>query len=285
MHAELMSDAREYSTRIAELLRADPVAHHPLATVLDQALRTPVIGQSPDDRWAVAVDGGAVTGVAVHRPPGPLHVGLMSDTAVGALAGLLAEVRPDLPGVYGPQPTVDAFATLWQERTHARPVLEHAYGVWTLDSAEALAGTVYATGELRPAGADDLPLLRDWDVEGEPDGALLWEVGGRPVAMATVSRPLYGVAKIGTVYTPPELRRQGYGRAMAAAASRHALGAGAERCLYYGTLDRPATDSLFEEIGYRRVGEVRRHQFVRTDTHPTGLSVTGTTTAAPRHHV
>lgn len=281
MRAELMSDARQYSTRIAPLLRADPVGHHPLATVLDQALRTPVIGQNPDDRWALAVDGGAVTGVAVHRPPGPAQVGLMSDTTAGALAGLFAEVRPDLPGVHGPQPTVDAFAAIWQERTYARPVLERSEGVWTLDSADALPDTAYATGELRPAAEDDLPLLRDWGIEGP---ALLWETGGRPVAAATVSRPLHGVAAIGTVFTPPELRQHGYGRAVAVAASRHALESGAERCLYRGTLDRP--DTLFEEIGYRRTGDTRRYAFAPSNTeHHIGLSMTGTTTATPRHAV
>ncbi|MFL6078228.1 MAG: GNAT family N-acetyltransferase [Mycobacteriales bacterium] len=284
MRAELMSDARQYSTRIAALLRADPVAHHPLATALDRALRIPVVGQNPDDRWALAVDGGAVTGVALHRPPDPAVVGLMSDTTAGALAGLLSEVRPDLPGVYGPQPTVDAFATMWQERGYARPVLERSDGVWTLDSADALSDTAYATGELRPAGEHDLPLLRDWGLDGVDGTTLLWEAGGQPVAAATVSRPLHGVVAIGTVYTLPELRRHGYGLAVAAAASRHALESGAERCIYHGTLDRP--DSLFEELGYRRTGEVRRYAFERSNTeHPTGLSMTGTTTAAPRHHV
>src|SRR4051794_41981030 len=104
MRAELMSDARQYSTRIASLLRADPVAHHSLAIVLDQALRTPVIGQNPDDRWVLAVDGGAVTGVALHRPPGPAQVGLMSDTTAGGPGGVVPGGRTGPPRRAGPPP-------------------------------------------------------------------------------------------------------------------------------------------------------------------------------------
>src|SRR5690348_6662951 len=221
MRAELMSDVREYSTRVAPLLAADPVAHHPLATALHGVLRTPVVGQNPADLWALAVEGDAVLGVAVHRPPGPAQVGLMSDAAAGALVGLLAAVRPDLPGVHGPQPTVDGFASRWEEQAYRRAVLERAVGVWVLD-ADALDEADVApsaTGTARPAGEDDLPLLRDWGVADRREGARLWETGGRPVAMAAMSPPVCGVAEIRYVYTPPELRGQGYGRAAASAAS------------------------------------------------------------------
>ena len=67
----------------------------------------------------------------------------------------------------------------------------------------------------------------EWHVSAERRVAAsevhLWHDGGTPVALAAVSAPAAGVARVGPVYTPPGQRRRGYGAAVTAEATAAAL--------------------------------------------------------------
>jgi predicted GNAT family acetyltransferase len=84
-------------------------------------------------------------------------------------------------------------------------------------------------------------------------GLLIWQAGGRPVAMAAVTRQVAGMARIGPVYTPPEFRGHGYASVVTAELSRRALDAGAVEVLLYTDLDNPVSNSIYQRIGYRGV--------------------------------
>jgi predicted GNAT family acetyltransferase len=136
-----------------------------------------------------------------------------------------------------------------------------------------------APGRFRPATEDDLPVVTAWITVfqqdlGEPVDAAtiqatsrarlprlgLWEDNGQPVSTAVSMPPAAGVARIGAVYTPPELRRHGYASAVTAAVSQRALDAGAHTCMLYTDLSNPTSNAIYQAIGYRRIGdsEVRR---------------------------
>jgi hypothetical protein len=104
-------------------------------------------------------------------------------------------------------------------------------------------------GRLRVATADDVGLLASWlaasaaetaeRIVSPPDlardligdgGAVFWEApeaSPKPVALATLTRPIAGVVRISMLYTLPERRRGGYATALLLAVSRAVLtGAG-----------------------------------------------------------
>jgi predicted GNAT family acetyltransferase len=128
-------------------------------------------------------------------------------------------------------------------------------------------------GAARRAGARDVGLVAQWYAQffaeafGHPledadasarhmlDGGgavVLWEHGGEALSLAAARAPVFGVARIGPVYTPPDLRGRGYGSAVTAAATRLLLDAGAVPVLYTD-LANPTSNAIYRALGYRPV--------------------------------
>ncbi|MBO0823365.1 MAG: GNAT family N-acetyltransferase, partial [Actinobacteria bacterium] len=84
-------------------------------------------------------------------------------------------------------------------------------------------------------------------------GLLLWEVDGKPVAMAGLTRVQAGVARVVGVYTPSAHRRRGYGGAITTAASKAALAAGATHVVLFTDLANETSNALYQRLGYRPV--------------------------------
>jgi predicted GNAT family acetyltransferase len=89
----------------------------------------------------------------------------------------------------------------------------------------------------------------------------LWHDGGTPVALAVVSAPAAGVARVGPVYTPPSQRRRGYGAAATAEATAAALAGGAEHVVLYTDLDNPTSNGIYHAIGYRSDHDAEERTF------------------------
>jgi predicted GNAT family acetyltransferase len=78
-------------------------------------------------------------------------------------------------------------------------------------------------------------------------------VDGVPVAMAGRTAAVAGVVRVAPVYTPPALRRRGYGGAATVAVSRAALDGGASDVVLFTDLANPASNALYQRLGYRPV--------------------------------
>ena len=65
------------------------------------------------------------------------------------------------------------------------------------------------------------------------------------------------------VYTPPEHRGTGYGSAVTAAVSQHALDAGARDVILFTDLANPTSNSIYQKIGYRPVYDSTELEFTR----------------------
>ncbi len=76
-----------------------------------------------------------------------------------------------------------------------------------------------------------------------------------PVSMAGVNRPLGGTVRVGPVYTPVAYRRRGYAAAVTAAVSRAALEAGAAAVVLFTDLANATSNSPYQRLGYRPVGD------------------------------
>jgi predicted GNAT family acetyltransferase len=78
----------------------------------------------------------------------------------------------------------------------------------------------------------------------------LWQDDGARVALAAVSAPAAGVARVGPVYTPPRYRRRGYGAAVTARATSAALTAGADHVVLYADLANSTSNSIYQKLGF-----------------------------------
>jgi GNAT superfamily N-acetyltransferase len=224
--------------------------------------------------WSDGADpAGDVAGAFLHTPQFPVVLTAVAPAAAAELAGVTLAGRP-LPGVNAHPEVAEAFAAAWRE-IHGGRGRVHVHVNQRLYRLDGLSWPDPGPdGEARIADGSDLPLLADWftafafevhDMGRGVDqseavrervshgGITVWEAGGQPVAIAGATRQVAGMARIGPVYTPPELRGRGYGSAATAAASERLLEAGAKDVLLYTDLANPVSNSIYQRIGYRAV--------------------------------
>jgi len=266
-----VASAAEFRERAGRLLLADEVRHSIPLGVLTTLERDP--GRYREHHLWVADAGGAATACALITPPFRL---LVAGSARGFDA-LVAAIRADcsqVPGVTGFVPEVEEFAARWSGATGDSTRVRMALRMY---STSAVARAQVAAGAMREARDSDRPLMREWagafaaetgvpegpeelvrsiDARvGHDPGIVLWEVEGVPVTLAgaTVSSP--GIARVGPVYTPPEHRRRGYATSLVAAWTSELLRRGARRCALFTDLANPTSNSIYQAVGYRPVGD------------------------------
>jgi hypothetical protein len=273
MNTERFDDANAFLAAAEPLLLADEARHNRLlglaGAIADGLYDTYRLWLVRDDAHPVAA--------ALRTPPYNLILA-RPDSPEALLALADAVVSEELPGVVGATPESEEFARLWEERTGASARLGMRQGVYALEAVEPLP-TV--PGEARVATpADRETVLRWWIAFGEevlheggpgrenaaamvdyrldPDtgrGVLLWEHDGEIVSFAGWGGPTPNGARVGPVYTPPELRGRGYATAATAELSRRLLASGRRFCFLYTDLANPTSNAIYERIGYRRVCE------------------------------
>jgi len=283
MDVQLFDDAAAFLAEAAGYLDSDPFSASVIAVYAGRvrAGRQP---KGPDDLWVTVTEGGRVVGVAMHTPPHRLFVARMPDRAAAALADALADQRRPLPGVNGESAAGAAFAASWQGRTGQAATVDVRMRMYRLGELRPPSGV---TGESRPALADDTRLVAEWAAafhdEAQPQapsedwsawaarrieaGELyLWLDGDALVALAAHSAPAAGVARVGPVYTPPSLRRRGFGAAVTAAASAAAVDAGAVQVVLYTDLSNPTSNAIYQTIGYQPDHDAEERAFLPLGT-------------------
>ena len=252
-------------------LATDPVRHNLVLTLLHTRAAHP----EPGRYWVVREDA-RPAGIVLQSPLDFVATATpMATEAIAAAVEAIVAAAVRLPGVTGEALTAARFAGQWTEqtRTGARPV--QGQRIYEVDAVRAGPSP---GGAHRAATDDDLALLTAWftafgDEIGEVRGDVaplvarrlaaghlwLWDDEG-PVALAAVSDPLEGVARIGPVYTPPDRRGRGFGSALVAAISA-AVRARGTRCILYTDLGNPTANSVYRRLGYRAVTEALRYHF------------------------
>lgn len=264
------SDLAAYLAAAGPAVRAQPVRNTLLLTAADALERRGPHAYGPADPvfgWWTGADG-AVSGALLCTPPYPLQLGALPEQAVRELAAALT-TEPLLAGVSGisaRRGDVDVLAGAWGRplRTVEENRLYRLAGLTAPDPAPA--------GQVRAATEADLPMLLDWmgafnREAGRPGaaseaglrdrisygGVLLWEHGGAPVSLASFSRPIGAAARVGPVYTPPELRGRGYAAGVTHAASEAAYAAGASQVVLFTDLANPTSNGIYLRLGYAPV--------------------------------
>ena len=93
----------------------------------------------------------------------------------------------------------------------------------------------------------------------------LWEDHNVPVSLAAGMQFSPTAARMGSVYTPPAYRRQGYATACVAALSQQLLDEGCERCLLLTDVANPTSNHIYQEIGYLPVCNWHEYAFISED--------------------
>lgn len=230
---------------------------------------------------AAVTDNGQVVAAAFRTPPHNLGISRAPAEAVELIADDVHGLYADLRGVLGPKETARAFAEAWRQRTGQEFRLGVAQRIYQLEQVTPPDGV---PGELRLATEEDIDLLVSWMqafereayredelpqraeriinayLTSEVRGLYLW-YDREPVSMAGYAGPTPNGVRVGAVYTPPELRRRGYGTAITAAVSQQMLDNGRRYCFLFTDLSNPTSNSIYQRIGYRPVIDVDEYRF------------------------
>jgi GNAT superfamily N-acetyltransferase len=221
----------------------------------------------PPPYLATLLDGDAIVGCALRTPPHKLALTRFEPRAATVLVDAIHAAYPTLDAVVGPEPSVDAFAAAWAERTGASVRRGVRQQIYVLTAVEPPARLV--PGSYRAVTDDDLATLTPWiadffhqvgDQHSDPAeylgqrraGIRLWDDDG-PVSMAASFGQTVHGARVSLVYTPPELRGRGYAGACVTALSRELLAGGNRHCCLYTDLSNPVSNRIYQRIGYRPV--------------------------------
>jgi RimJ/RimL family protein N-acetyltransferase len=279
----------EFWSLAGPLLSADPVRHTIAVAIVGRLTQGIPFSDEPPIFVTVhadtvrandgAVTGGAVTGAAMCTPPRSFIVSALPPEAAPAVADHLRTLGVSLTGVTGGRDEAEAFGAAWAERTGLRMVVRLDQRLYRL--GELSAPTTVPGHAGPPVTDDEYEQVARWRaafaaesmhcMHGSPDihanraevrriraagsSMLLWRVDGTPVSYAGVGRPQQGMSRVGPVYTPPEHRGHGYGSAVTAAASRLALDQGAEHVVLFTDVANPVSNSIYQRIGFRPVGD------------------------------
>jgi predicted GNAT family acetyltransferase len=261
-------DVAEFERLAGPLLASDPVRHTVPMGIVATLRRDPA--RYAGHSLRVALDGGRTAAAMLWTPPfHPVAVG--DRDGIEAFAAALQADGPRLTGVNGTLPESRWLADAWSTRTGATQTIVRHMRLHALTTTRQVPA---AAGAARPATAADRPVLHAWaaafaaevgtpepvdmltrgvdDAVGRPNGAMVWDDGG-PVSMSMAKETGPGFARIGPVYTPPELRRRGYATTLVATQTEALQAAGAATCLLYTDLANPTSNAIYAKIGYEPV--------------------------------
>jgi predicted GNAT family acetyltransferase len=259
-------DLAAYGKRVLPWLQQDPVLNTVASTVLVTRIDNTIVTRDPWLAW-LADDAGEVAGLALRTPPYGLLVSVLPPEAVEPLVAI---APAGLPSASGRADVVEAVAAAYATRTGGRAQVDKSLRLYRLAEPPTCAPV---PGRLRVAGPADVDLGARWYTDFGADAGvtvspearsdterivaqgrlLLWEDGGRPVAMVGHSPTVAGVTRIGPVWTPPEHRRHGYATAATAEVAR-TLRASGEVVLYADNAN-PTSTGIYLRIGFRPVAE------------------------------
>jgi predicted GNAT family acetyltransferase len=257
----------EFLAVAGEFLRAERARNTVALTVTETLRVEPSVYADSVPLFGWWTDGSGVAGAFMQTPPYPAFLTAMTETIAAELADELAVARPELPGVNGEEPTAHAFANRWRQRTGTATSVRRRSRLFRL--GELTWPEPMPDGRARLAVDTDRDLLIRWldafaaDIGDSPQrhgrtvdarlsygGFTFWEAGDQPVSLASVTRAVDGMVRVGPVYTPPEHRGRGYGGAATATVSRAALDAGIAEVLLYTDLANPTSNALYQRLGY-----------------------------------
>jgi GNAT superfamily N-acetyltransferase len=276
MQVSFFDDGAPFLAEAEGFLATDPLTYSVVATTAQRGRRP----NDPADKpfwFAILREEDEIVAVAMRTHPDAPYAGFapgMPVAAVDALTRALAERGERVAAWNGNLESARALCVA----SGAVGRLEVAMHLRMFEAHRVIWPTRPA-GSLRQATEADEAVIveflrgfnRDAELQGgrEPNplwapnlddlrsavrrrGMWLWEVGGVPVHLTGVNRPMFGVARIGPVFTPADHRGHGYASWIVAELTQQVLDAGARPCLYTDQAN-PVSSLVYERIGYEPV--------------------------------
>ena len=239
---------------------------------LSAAKRIMDLGARHGERFFVVYADDAETEVvasAICVDSKTLFLARMSPEAASALAQHLRAKNVALAGVIGRRDVLPSFTYLFAQTFSTLVNLMLYQLMQTPEYGRA-------AGRARVATADDLDLLVAWhrafEIEADMISVptpierrvarrianqqmVLWVDAGKTVSMAGGNALPAASARIGPVYTPPELRGCGYAQAVTAAASAHVQREHARTVFLFTDADYAASNKSYQRIGFVHVAD------------------------------
>jgi len=240
----------------------------------------------PDDNaqtyqgtYAAQFEGGKIVGVVAHY----WNLNLVLQAPVDLVA-LCAEAvkgsgRP-IQGLIGPSDQVGvAKEALDMDGSNVQ--MDETEKLYSLELEDLVVPSSLASGKVKGRRIEpgDVDLLTKWraayavEALWDEDGPQLrqqcreatersvrekrtWvlEDDGRPVACSSFNTAIEEAVQVGGVWTPPELRRRGYGRAVVAASLLDARTEGVKKGILFTGEDNIAAQKAYEALGFRCIG-------------------------------
>ncbi|MDG6109845.1 GNAT family N-acetyltransferase [Dactylosporangium aurantiacum] len=290
---QFTTDAAEFLAAAGDHLAADPVIST-VVTVNAHRPRTWPSGGPPRHFWWLVVRdaAGAVVGAGMRsapEPPHPLFLLPMPDDAAVAVARALHERGEETLAVHGALPAARRCAGELARLTGGRAEVRIHTRLHELGD---LVAPPPVPGRLAAVTGEDIDLVERWveaflgdadEQAGRPRGTgvhvmpdraeLLRRIGegqywfwldgtGTPVSLTGATPPVYGVARVAPVYTPPELRGHGWASNAVAEVSRRLRAAGARVCLFTDQAN-PTSNKIYAALGYRPVVDMANYVILR----------------------
>lgn len=238
-------------------------------------------GRHLEGTYVAHVEDGQLTAVACHCWNGNLL--LQGDRGLEeAVLGAIDRTGRDVKGLMGPVALVKrARSALGLDAAKAR--LEESERLFTLDlnalevppllsaphiefrvpTAAEVVGPLaeyrkeYLVETLHRAETPDLLATARAQMEGWHRAKTLWVLAdaGRVVSMTGFSANARGVALVGGVYTPAELRGRGYARAAVAGSLLYARSQGSRRSVLFTPESNIPAQKTYRALGYEDVGD------------------------------
>ena len=277
----LHEDAQNFMEAAGDMLYARETINNLMLGVSECLLNDPSAYENPF--FATVIDEeDEVLLASVMTPPHNLILAGNNHYNIGiaALISYLQDNHVDIPGVIAPVHISETFMKTWkrlvkessQVKMHQRvyelrsvrmpPLPEGNFRVAFSEEARIIAewNTAFSQEALRKEAPADLNKSKAFIAAGN---VFVWEKNGQLVSMATKARPIAHSVTIGSVYTPPEHRRQGYATALVARLSQHLLDSGYEFVNLFTDLENPTSNSIYQKIGYHPVVDFRMYAINR----------------------
>ncbi|MEU1193169.1 GNAT family N-acetyltransferase [Streptomyces sp. NPDC005859] len=268
----LTEDVDDFLARAGDFLRSRPGPHVMQLTWAERVRKRGADTVGTGTRlFGVLERAGKVSATFYRLPPRALGLSPLTPEQADSLAVRLAALGHSLNSVSAGHSTATAFAEAWQRHTGATPTLRDTrlrlYGLGTLTPPKPLPA-----GRGRVLGEQDLAQVMFWcgefaravgEVVSMDAGSwagtrfadkryTLWETpDGTPVSIAGMNPMIGGQIQVDIVHTPAHLRGRGYAGAVTAEVSRAALAAGARDVVLFADLSNPASNALYQRLGYR----------------------------------
>jgi predicted GNAT family acetyltransferase len=237
-------------------------------------------GRAYTGTYAAAFEGEKIIGVVAHYWnqnlvfQAPVHLDSLWRVAARA------SQRP-IGGLIGPNDQVTA-AKETLKIDDSKIQLDETEKLYSLQLEDLIIPRSLRSGEVRGRRIEprDLERIIEWTVAyliealGEKDSPQLWqrcrasverslkekrtwvlEDHGHPVACGSFNSAIKEAVQIGGVWTPPELRRRGYGRSVVAASLLDAQLEGVEKAFLFTGENNIAAQKAYVALGFRHIGD------------------------------